>query len=180
MENRKSISEQITRFQEIDQSAASVEEKLDELIALFEKSNLDSNTVKRLQNKFNQAINESKSPADSFKIFQDLDNKNNSRLEMVDDLESLLSNYQVDSKVSKKYLFAENLLRLVLMLTSIALMVFGFALIVMPATPEFEMFTIFYFTTDDGFTLMDLIALLIVFAGVYLFIRSVLKFNSPD
>jgi hypothetical protein len=45
----------------------------------------------------------------------------------------------------------------------------------MPAPPYFEMFTIFYFNQNDGVTLMDLIALLIVFTGVYLFLSSVLK-----
>lgn len=48
----------------------------------------------------------------------------------------------------------------------------GFILIVTPATPEFEIATIFYFNEYDGFTVMDLFALVIIFIGIYLFIRA--------
>lgn len=155
----------------------SIEEKLDELIVLLNESDLDSETVQRLQSKFNSSLPKEEG-ADRFKAFKKLDDPWSSRLEMAEDLESLLSTYQVDSNASKKYLFAERLLKFVLMLTSIVLITLGFALIVLPQPPEFEMFTIYYFTTDDGFTLMDLIALLIVLAGVYLLIRSIIRTNN--
>jgi len=180
LENRKSVEDQIARFQDLDERAVDIEQKLDELILLLKQCNLDSNTVAKFQTKLNKAFEESKFNSVSLKLFQDLDTKNLTRLEMANDLENLLFSHNLDSKVSKKYLMAEKLMKFVLMLASLTLMVLGYALIVMPATPDFEMFTIFYFTTDDGFTLMDLIALLIVFTGVYLFIRSVVKFNWQD
>jgi hypothetical protein len=49
------------------------------------------------------------------------------------------------------------------------------AMIIMPAPPYFEMFTVFYFNDNDGVTIMDIISLLIVFTGVYLFLNAVLK-----
>lgn len=180
MENRKSIQDQVKQFEQLEDSQVSVEKKLDELIMLLEKSNLDSETLSRLQDKFVAAAEQTKSSDNNFKVFQNLDDNISTRLELADNLENLLSSYNVDSKVSKKYLFAEKVSKFVLILIAVALMVLGYALIVMPASPEFEMFTIFYFTRDDGFTLMDLIALLIVFAGVYLFIRAIIKTNSPD
>lgn len=180
MEKRKSIDSEISRLRELSPVAASAENKLDELIALLDQCTLDSRTVIRMQGKFDSAMEKNKTKADAFKPFQDLDESFASRLEMAENLENLLLTYNVDSNVSKKYLFAERLLQIVLMLTSLILICLGFALIVLPATAEFEMFTIFHFTTDDGFTLMDLIALLIVFAGVYLFIRSVVKPDRPD
>ena len=51
----------------------------------------------------------------------------------------------------------------------------GMGMIIMPAPPYFEMFTIFYFNPNDGVTIMDLISLLIVFTGVYLLVSSLLK-----
>lgn len=156
-----------------------IEEKMDELLVLMENSDLDSSSFTRLQEKFNSAVEKKKSFSDKLKEFEGLDDLS-SRLEMADNLENLLSKYQVDSKVSQKYLLSEKLLKVVLLLTSCLLIGLGFALIVMPATPDFEMFTIFYFTRDDGFTLMDLIALLIVFAGVYLLIRSLVKSSRTD
>ncbi len=53
----------------------------------------------------------------------------------------------------------------------------GIILIVTPATPEFEIATIFYFNDHDGFTVMDLFALVIIFMGIYLFIKA---FISKD
>jgi len=166
------------RFQMLDRGVVSIEQKLDELIDLLNKSDLDSSTVSRLKSKFNSAVDHNKGE-DKFKAFEQLDDDPiASRLAIADNLENLLLTYQIDSKASKKYLFAERLLKFVLMLTAIVLMACGFALIILPAPPEFEMFTIIYFTTDDGFTLMDLIALGIVLAGVYLFIRSVIRTND--
>jgi hypothetical protein len=177
LEKKNSMSEQMIRFQQLDSKEASVEKKLDELIVLFNESELDSIVVERLQLKFNTALDKNKE-VDKFKAFEQLDDSIASRLEMADSLESLLLTYQVDSKASKKYLFGERLLKFVLMLTSIVIMACGLALIVLPAPPEFEMFTIFHFTLDDGVTLMDLIALGIVLAGVYLFVRSVIRTNN--
>ena len=48
----------------------------------------------------------------------------------------------------------------------------GFILIVTPASPEFEIATIFYFNEYDGLTVMDLFALVIIFMGIFLFIRA--------
>ena len=54
----------------------------------------------------------------------------------------------------------------------------GFILIVTPASPEFEIATIFYFNDHDGFTVMDLFALVIIFIGIYLFIRAFIDKNK--
>jgi hypothetical protein len=56
----------------------------------------------------------------------------------------------------------------------------GFILIVTPASPEFEIATIFYFNEYDGFTVMDLFALVIVFMGIYLFIRAFIAKEKED
>ena len=57
--------------------------------------------------------------------------------------------------------------RIIKSVISILLITLGFAMIILPAPPYFEVFTIFYFNEQDGFTLMDLISLLVVFSGVY-------------
>ncbi|MBH2005717.1 MAG: hypothetical protein I8H66_13620 [Sphingobacteriia bacterium] len=48
----------------------------------------------------------------------------------------------------------------------------GFVLITTPASPEFEIATIFYFNEFDGFTVMDMFALVIIFVGIFFFIRA--------
>ena len=168
------------RFQDLDRSGEAVDKKLDELLFLLENSKLDSVMVSKIQHKFNSALDQSRLSEESLKLFQQLDINNASRLEMAENLEGLLSNYKLDSKISKKYILAEKLTRLVKMSAGIIMISLGYAMIVMPATPTFEMYTIFYLTADDGVTLMDLISLLIVFGGVYLFITSVAKINRQD
>jgi len=43
-------------------------------------------------------------------------------------------------------------------------------MIIMPAPPNFEVFTIFFITQEDGVTLMDVIALIIVFSSIFIII----------
>ncbi len=54
----------------------------------------------------------------------------------------------------------------------------GFVLIVTPASPEFEIATIFYFNEYDGFTVMDMFALVLIFIGIYFFIRAFIAKES--
>jgi hypothetical protein len=77
-------------------------------------------------------------------------------------------------------MLVDTLKKLSVLIISVILITLGFAMIIMPAPPYFEMFTIFYFNPNDGVTLMDLIALLIVFTGVYLCITSIVKFKSLE
>lgn len=180
MEKRKSLDEEIVNFQKLNSSDVSVDNKLDELIALLEASNLDSNAVSKLKDKFNSAVNRVELSKESLKEFQQLDDSISSRLEMADSLEVLLSQYQLDSKVSKKIVFGERVVQATTLIIGIILITCGFAMIIMPAPPYFEMFTIFYFNREDGFTLMDLISLLIVFTGIYLFITSIIKIKHLE
>lgn len=162
----------MSRFEDLDKAGLSVEQKLDELIVLLEQSGLDSEMVIKLQDKFNSAIDKKVLSHNELKEFQKLDDSNMSRTELADDLENLLSVYKFDSEDSKKYFIALRIKRIIRGIIAALLIILGFSMIIMPAPPYFEMFTIFYFTPDDGITLMDLISLLIVFSGVYLLFTS--------
>jgi hypothetical protein len=50
--------------------------------------------------------------------------------------------------------------------------IIGFLLIVTPTSAEFEMATLFYFNENDGFTLLDAFALVIIFIGIFFFIKA--------
>lgn len=177
MEKEKSINEEIHRFQLLGEAAVPVEKKLEELIELLENSNLDSESVLKLKDRFNDAIENKYITKHDLEVFSALDQNNLSRIERAESLENLLYEYRVDSKVSKRYLLTEKITRISVMFIALLLIVLGFAMIIMPAPPYFEMFTIYHFTTDDGITLMDLISLIIVFVGVYLLLTSITKFN---
>jgi len=51
----------------------------------------------------------------------------------------------------------------------------GFGMIIMPAPPFFEMFTIFYFNSHDGVTIMDLISLLVILFGIFFLIKAIIR-----
>jgi hypothetical protein len=180
LEKRKSIDEEIDKFRVLDQAKISIDQKLDELLELLESSNLDSAAVTQIKSKFNQAVNRVEFSAESLKEFEQLDKIDASRFELADNLELLLSQYEVDSKVTKKFMLVDTLKKVSVVIISLLLITLGFGMIIMPAPPYFEMFTIFYFNPNDGVTLMDLIALLIVFTGVYLFITSLVKFKRLE
>ncbi|MFC0518290.1 hypothetical protein ACFFGT_29015 [Mucilaginibacter angelicae] len=151
--------------------------KVDELILLLKKGDIDKEYIKVIQQRINNAIDHNPIPQ-KFDAFSGLDQEQN-RLDMVTNLELLLTQHPVDSRESKRYLFHEKLKRIVLIAIAVTMIILGLAMIIMPAPPYFEMFTIFYFTKDDGITLMDVISVLIVLTGVYLFINAILrKINS--
>jgi hypothetical protein len=170
------IKKELNDFEHVVQKDEIIEQKLDELIDLLSTSGIDSKKAKEYQKRFNQGVQNSVSYRKKIMAFKQLDNKaNSSREELLDEFTILLSNHEIDSRASQQYLKSERLRRGVLIAIGVMLITLGFAMIVMPAPPYFEMFTIFYFTRDDGVTLMDLISVLIILVGVYLFIRSVTK-----
>lgn len=77
--------------------------------------------------------------------------------------------------MTRQYLHRNTAQKIVMFILSILLIVVGFAMIIMPAPPSFEIFTVFYFNQNDGVTIMDLVSLLIIFGGVLMFI---LNFNK--
>jgi hypothetical protein len=153
-----------------------INQKLDELIALLADTNIDSEKAKVFQQRITKAIENSSAEKADIDAFRNLDIDNTSRTDLLDEFSILLSSHKIDSEVSKSYLRAERGANYVLMVISLVLITLGLAMIVMPAPPYFEMFTIFYFTTDDGITLMDLISLLIALSGIYLLIKSLHKY----
>lgn len=48
----------------------------------------------------------------------------------------------------------------------------GFLTIVTPTSAEFEIATLFYFNEHDGFTVLDAFALVVIFIGIFFFIKA--------
>ncbi len=150
-----------------------INKKLDELLDLLAHSDIDSEKAKQLQQRVNDAIGTAKRADEHVvELYQNLDTENKSRADLLDDFSILLNAHQIDSNVSKKYIRAQRGANVVLMVIGLVMITLGFAMIVMPAPPDFEIYTVFYFNINDGVTVMDLISLLIVLSGIYLFIRS--------
>ena len=150
--------------------------KVRELIDVIENSNVDSRDSKLYQQQIAEAFQKAQFNVKQLKPYSTLDQDNNlSREELLEGLEKLLSETKIDSNISKNYLRENAIQKAVMFILSILLIVVGFAMIIMPAPPSFEIFTVFYFNANDGVTIMDLVSLLVIFGGVLLF---VLNFNK--
>ena len=172
MSSNEKIKEQIRQIIAVEESPESIERKLDELVFLLENGKLDSEQVKKLQHKFTTAVTARELNFKELEQFQELDDAASTREEHVINLENFLLTHQVDSTLSRKLQIAERAKQIARACIALLMITLGFSMIILPAPPNFEMFTIFYFNINDGVTLMDLISLLVVFTGIYLLITT--------
>jgi len=150
-----------------------VDSKVNELAELLRNNPPDKEQAQSIRRRIDEAIEKSSVPK-TIEAYRELDKEQN-RLELLDDLEMLLLQHPLDSKTSKKYLYHARMNKTLVICIGIIMITLGMGMIIMPAPPYFEMFTIFYFNENDGITIMDVISLLIVFTGVYLFISAIIK-----
>ncbi len=174
----KKIFDDLDSFSLIDQKQLTLDEKLNELINLLNNSEIDSENVKQIQSKFNNAISKKLSQADLIAEFKKVDDVDLSRLEKLDRIEMLLNSNYIDTKAVKSFAFRRFIEMIVPVFIGIVMLTLGFAMIILPAPKYFEMFTIFHFTLNDGFTLMDLISLIIILSGIFVAIKSYFKFAN--
>jgi len=171
LSTKKQIVKQISGLQKATAvTDADIEQKLDELVTLLQNADIDSDKIKKYREKINNAFE--KSPVEAFK---ELDNETLSREDLLNNLGRLLEEHPIDSAVTSSIIKRSAAKRIILGLLGLVMITLGLAMIIMPAPPYFEMFTIFYFSNDDGVTLMDLISLIIVLCGVYLLVMSIIR-----
>jgi hypothetical protein len=150
--------------------------KVEELVKVIEHTSVDSLRSKMYEQRIADAFKKSAITQKQIAPFQALAQDNNlSREELLEGLEKLLAENKIDSKMNTATKGHTVVQKVVLSIVSVLLVVFGFAMIIMPAPPDFEILTVYYFNANDGVTVMDLVSLLIIFGGVLLF---VLNFNK--
>ena len=179
MDNKKIISKEVSDLQKLHDKHTQIDQKLDELITLLSESNLDSESVKTIQNKFNKALEVSDINKQQIQQFKKIDelSATSSREELLDEFSILLTNTRLDNHTTRRFIRQQRASGFVLIAIAVVMIGLGFAMIVMPAPPYFEMFTIYYFNPNDGVTIMDVISLLIILAGVYLLIKTFYQKN---
>lgn len=147
---------------------ARLEKRVDEIVQQLADSNAGGSQIQELRDYINNSL-DSIEAYQSYRMSrpqegQQLQNSASDRLDL------LISKPRTrGSKLKGRF---PNPFRIVI---SLLLITLGFAMIVMPAPPYFEMYTIFYFNANDGFTLMDLISLIIVFCGIFTLIMTMQK-----
>lgn len=176
MNIKENTAKEISDGQKFAQKKLEADKKLNELLLILKQSGFGDDTIEKFQQKFNRELDSNREKINAIKAFKIIDeNDNASREDLLDEFSSLLLSHKIDSKITSNYIKSQQTSRIFLIITGILLIAFGFAMIVMPAPPYFEMFTIFYFNDQDGITLMDLISLAVIFSGIFVFIRSIYK-----
>lgn len=176
MKIKEKSTKEISDDQSFVQKKQEADQKLEELILILKQSGFNNDTIEKYQLRFNKELDSDSTASESLAAFKLIDlNEHVSREELLDEFSTLLLSNKIDSKITSNYIRAKQTSRIFLIITGIVMIALGFAMIVMPAPPYFEMFTIYYFSEQDGVTLMDLISLAIIFAGIFIFIRSLYK-----
>ena len=142
---------------------------------LLEKSEIDSENIKGIKARVNKALDHKLSGGELIQEIKELSLAEMEKTDQLEQLEQLLNSNYLDSRQVGKNKISDGLGKIVRVFIGFLFITLGFAMIIMPAPPYFEMFTIFHFTPDDGVTLMDLISLIIIAMGIFIVIRSVLN-----
>ena len=154
------INEELSGLTTINRSdPARIHHKLDELIDAIHESEISDESAQEIQDKFDKALKRyrpGRNVASDQLLFMDKLDKRNQRKN---------SAFRVVGTILK-------------IIISLLLILLGFGMIIMPAPPYFEMFTLFYINRDDGVTIMDVISLTVALIGVYLLISSLSKLRS--
>jgi len=143
-----------------DENIVAIDEKLEELIVMLSHTHINGEVARYFKQQFDHAIKNA--------------NKDHVHIhELHDEVSILLANNALKKNRLKRYLQGKRISNIILAVIGIIMIIMGFGMIIIPAPPFFEMFTIYYFNRNDGITVMDLISLLIILAGVYFFIRGI-------
>lgn len=169
--------EKHVHFHSSDENSNSIDTKVEELIHLLQNASLETEKANAYVRRLTDAFDKAKVDQ-TISSFQEIgDDETLSREELLDRMGKLLSEHEIDSSMVKTR-SGWTLRRMMQCIIAVVAIVLGLAMIIMPAPPSFEIYTVFYFSQNDGVTIMDLVSLLIVLCGVFLFITTVSNKNK--
>jgi hypothetical protein len=178
--NRNKLAEDLKRLKHLENKDGELIQKLNEFIYVLNQSDLNSDNIAEIRDRLNEAIDERILGENALERIQQVSSADLSKLDQLDQLEFLLTTNHLDSNQAKRITYKSIFLKIIKVVIGILFVTLGFAMIIMPAPPYFEMFTIFYFTENDGVTLMDLISLIIIATGIYIIVRSISNIKSYE
>jgi len=177
---KSKLTEDLKRLKHIEGKDEDLIHKLGEFMELLNQSDLDSENISQIRHTLNDALDEKLNGEDALERIQQVSLGNMPTLDQLDKLEFLLNTNHLDSNQAKRITYKSVFLKIIKVVIGLLFITLGFAMIIMPAPPYFEMFTIFYFTENDGVTLMDLISLIIIAVGIYVVVKSLSNMKSHE
>jgi hypothetical protein len=176
----KKLTDDLNELLNLQDKDEELIQKLGEFMNLLEISTLDSENIKQIRTTLNHALDVKINNHSVIDQIKTVSLGNLDKLDQLDQLEILLTTNHIDSKQANKIVLKNVFLRSMKVIIGFLFVTLGFAMIIMPAPPYFEMFTIFYFNDNDGVTLMDLISLIIIAIGLYIIVKSISNFKSYE
>ncbi len=180
MLNKTKFTEELKQFENLKGNDEVILKKLDELLLLLEKSDLNSANISEIKGKLDKTLEKKLIIDSQFNEVKDIALAKLDKMDQLDKLEFLLNNNHFDSSDARRLNLKSVINRIIKGVIGLLFVTLGFAMIIMPAPPYFEMFTIYYFNVNDGVTLMDLISLIIVAVGIYIMINALLNLKSNE
>lgn len=175
MTDKNKLIEDLQHFEQLAAKDSALITKLNEFIILLQDSELNTENVRDIKNQVNKAFDKKLSGSDLIEEIKYVSLSSLDKMDQLSQLENLLINNHLDSKQVKKINYRSAAVKVVKVIIGLLFVTLGFSMIIMPAPPYFEMFTIFYFTINDGVTLMDLISLIIVAVGIYIVLQTMIN-----
>lgn len=166
------VNGELTNLNDRSPFATAAHEKLDEFISILSKASLDNESLQDLQRKFNESI---RLATESTAVQRYVREPRSNGSGEDSDLDQLLFINQLDIKKVRRVSASQLINRILRMVIAILLILLGFGMIIMPAPPYFEMFTLFYLSPNDGVTIMDVVSLIVAFTGVYLLVGTLTR-----
>lgn len=141
------------------------EEILDQLASLLSKVDFDSDMLSEYKKKIDlMEVANTETKLEKFKKFDKVD---------FSEREKFLQDFEVEltsEKITSDEVFLVKQRRRITSFTKfligVLLMVIGIGLIVLPLPDDIKVFTIFYFTPNDGVTLIDVIGIIFILSGI--------------
>ena len=163
--NQQPILNHFLSIRRLAKKRKALEQHVDQLIDGLSDPGIDLLVIQEIKLRIDEAIKQ----APAYKKYLEDESNQPNQLDFVLTHPISVKNRKLNRRI---YLY-----RLFRIITSVLLILLGFALIVIPLPGSMEIVTIFNFNDQDGFTLMDLISLIIVFTGIYTLITTQRKNN---
>ncbi|WP_439554743.1 hypothetical protein [Dyadobacter sp.] len=154
---------------------ALLEAKVDEIVRLIGHANVNGEQAEKFEARISEAFRMAEVTRKRLAPYEALDQDTLSREDLLEGLEKLLAENPVDNRIIGSSPARKGLQTVIMLILGLLLITTGFAMIIMPAPPSFEIATVFYFNINDGVTIMDLVSLMIIFGGVLLIVLNFSK-----
>lgn len=109
-----------------------------------------------------------RSTDEKLKAFQQIDTKGSGREEVLDMFILSLEESDLDSEEVARYARGKAGLTFLLLGSGILLILFALAVILFPLLGYLEVATLYYFNPNDGITVSDVLAVVMLLCGIYL------------